>query len=41
MEKILIMICSLLSCFIVTYILFQFMDERYHRAYQKDRKSVV
>lgn len=34
MEKILIMICSLLSCFIVTYILFQFMDERYHRAYQ-------
>ena len=34
MEKILLVFCSLLSCFIITYILFQFMDERYQRAYK-------
>lgn len=34
MENILFVFCSLLSCFIVTYIWFQFMDERYHRVYQ-------
>ena len=38
MEKLLIIFCALLSCFIVTYIMFQFMDERYQRAYQN--KSV-
>lgn len=34
MEKFLLVFCSLLSCFIITYILFQFMDERYHKAYK-------
>ncbi len=37
MEKILLALCSLLSCFIITYILFQFMDERYQRAYKNKR----
>lgn len=35
MEKLLIMFCAMLSCFIVAYIVFQFMDERYQRSYQK------
>ena len=35
MEKFLIMFCAMLSCFIVAYIVFQFMDERYQRSYQK------
>ena len=34
MDKILMALCYLISCFIVTCIVFQFMDERYHRTYQ-------
>ena len=34
MDKILLALCYLISCFIVTYIMFQFMDERYHRTCQ-------
>ncbi len=34
MDKILMVLCYLISCFIVTCIVFQFMDERYHRTYQ-------
>ena len=34
MDKILMALCYLISCLIVTCIVFQFMDERYHRTYQ-------
>lgn len=34
MDKILMTLCYLISCFIVTCIVFQFMDEGYHRTYQ-------
>ncbi len=34
MDKMLMALCYLISCFIITYIVFQFMDERYHRTYQ-------
>jgi len=34
MDKVLMVLCYLISCFIETCIMFQFMDERYYRTYQ-------
>lgn len=34
MDKVLMALCYLISCFIETCIMFQFMDERYYRTYQ-------
>ena len=33
MDKLLLIICNVLSCFVIVEILFQFMDERYKRTY--------
>ena len=33
MDKILLVICNGLSCFIICTILFQFMNERYKKSY--------
>ncbi len=41
MDRILLLFCSILSCFIVVSILFQFMNSNYERVYKKKRVYII